>query len=834
VSAEDGAAEAGGRWFVGREDVLDTVLGFLDQPGRGYRLRAGGTWGIGKTWLIEEIRTRSAERAVVLRVKAGAHVPSATQAAETKPTTLDVVRNWNSFADLVIDLIRDAPATEEWGALAEQVHRSQQAVAQVRGENITLEFDIDAGGSIEASSEGAIASPIVHAGEPVARIEATIEAEKAQVQKAFARTVDNVGSASGAVILVDEFDRLRGHLVGDWLLRLVSAPERAVVVVGTRMGDAMPAEGTRPLERAELRRFSEREVETYLERRLGEPAVDGELVNRVLRFSDGLPQAVAMAADLVEQRRRSGGDLLLDDLTVKPSSATTELLSTIVREVPEEDVRKLLKEGRYARRIDADLIHYLLHDLRYEEGDDEQRQRADGALAKLRDYSFVEDYDGGDDGLGRYRFHEYITRAKAPADDHTLDVDEEGVHARIAAYHGRRHDQWDDEHDIDGPYRKLYKLESLDWQALAREWLFHMSRLDRPELREIAELAFVRVFLQTFWWWGCYVRYDYCEELLTDWEQLQPRPRKWTRSLHELLESYPTGYEKLDKGDWPKVERAMRALRDDLHVGGRLTLDSDRFTDERARKHLSNRRWVRALTSLFRAHSYKFRSGAGELALPLFDDALAHFRADDASSAVAWTTFELAELKLALDDGSGASDGLRDAARVLTEISEEDPEDQDYELLANLQRLHGDISASGGDDWEPAVDATARAVLRAYAFLNEPEPPDPYTVAFYNEMRERAAQRLLDLRGKEGVDAESAASRLLERLEILRRPFGLEDGAGAALESGDRRTLLALLPPPPSKLGSDARADETFTTTADRVLLQVRTDPSDAQLAEPV
>ena len=178
-----------------------------------------------------------------------------------------------------------------------------------------------------------------------------------------------------------------------------------------------------------------------------------------------------------------------------------------------------------------------------------------------------------------------------------------------------------------------------------------------------------------------------------------------------------------------------------------------------------------------------------------FEDALAHFRADEDASAVAWTTFELAELLLELNDVAGASEQLHEAARVLDEMVDDNPDDEDYELRANLQRLHGDITAATAD-WEASVDATARAVLRAYAFLNEPEPPDPYTVAFYQEMRERAAQRLLDLRERNGTGADVAAKRLLEQLEILRRPFQLDDGAATALASGDRAALVALLPPP--------------------------------------
>ena len=149
-----------------------------------------------------------------------------------------------------------------------------------------------------------------------------------------------------------------------------------------------------------------------------------------------------------------------------------------------------------------------------------------------------------------------------------------------------------------------------------------------------------------------------------DWTRMQPRDEKLTAQLHELLESYPTGHDKLDKGNWHRVDQVMRSVHDDLGMDKRIPLDDEGVDDERTRQHLSNRRWVRALTSLFRAHSFRFRTGSGDLALPLFADALKHLRAESAS-AQAWTTFELAELKLELGDPAAAAEGLHEAARLL-------------------------------------------------------------------------------------------------------------------------------------------------------------------------
>jgi hypothetical protein len=121
----------------------------------------------------------------------------------------------------------------------------------------------------------------------------------------------------------------------------------------------------------------------------------------------------------------------------------------------------------------------------------------------------------------------------------------------------------------------------------------------------------------------------------------------------------------------------------------------------------------------------------------------------------------------------------------------------------------------------------------SYAFLNEPEPPDPTRLPSTRRCANVPPSACWTCGRKTARTREAAARRLLDQLEILRRPFQLEDGATTALASGDRGALVALLPPPPSTLGDDALDDETFATTAARVLNNVRKDPSDSALAEP-
>ena len=59
--------------------MLKAVNALLDEAGARYQRRAGGMWGIGKTWLIEELRDRCLKdgRAIILYVSLVDMVPDA-------------------------------------------------------------------------------------------------------------------------------------------------------------------------------------------------------------------------------------------------------------------------------------------------------------------------------------------------------------------------------------------------------------------------------------------------------------------------------------------------------------------------------------------------------------------------------------------------------------------------------------------------------------------------------------------------------------------------------------------------------------------------------------
>jgi hypothetical protein len=811
------------RWFVGRQDVRDAILAFLGERDRGHRLYATGTWGIGKSVLVDKIQEEAAGRANVLVIRCGGYVPRAAPTGSDPVPTMTLLQNADAFARLLSDL-SDKVGTGGFGKVAERIVQARRTVAEVRStvpQSMEVKPEIKAE-EIEVSDHSSLVSVLFESKEPLHRLEATIDDERGAMVHAFASEVDRLATAGGAIVLVDEFDHLRGHIMASWLLALVGRIDKAVIMLTTR-ADAAELEPY-GLERHELQRFTADEVREYVGYRLGTRTVSDELVERILHFSSGLPQAVGMAADLVAQRVRTGGDQALGDLELDDATpATTDLLLKIVGELKEPDVVKLLRDGRLARRIDLDLANWVLFRTPYEAGTPETA-RASAAFDALIDYSFIEAYDTADlDETGHYRFHEHIRRAVPPQGEDALQVDEEAVHETIAAFYEQRRDRYDEESD-DSAYQRWFRNENRSWQSWTSEWLYHCGMLRRPEARQAARLELARIFLDAFWWWGCYVPFPFCAELLDDWELTQPESeRAWSEALRELLRSYPLGYQKLDAGNWPKVADAMRTLRDLGDLNRQVPHENRPGASAHEAKLATNRRRVRALTSLFRAHSFRFRSDMADLALADYEDALTYFADDDV--AVAWTAFELAELKLELGDDGGALAGIRKAAPVAKD-------EGDYELLANLQRLRGDVAFASNAGAAAIGSSAGKAILRAFAFLLP--TPDFYTQAFYREQRERLAARLVELATRRGpADAEAAAAPLAEELAPLRALVAVPDPSAVrtAIESRDPAVLAELFTPSLPPVGEAALADAAFEPSAMRARQAVDRDSADVELA---
>ena len=816
-AAAEGAADEGGtRWFVERGDVVVAIVDALSTPGAPSRVEALGTWGMGKSALARAVEERAPAAALVVRVFSPTYRPD--------PATdwiHELLNNWDKFT-LVLELFAGSREVEAFETLKQEIARARRDVIGKRAPE-AFTANVTAGGEVVATGGGMIGS--YYSNESAEALAARVRVHVPALIQKTAETLDTVTRWGGGVaVVVDEFDVLRDRDVGSWILELIRSLKRAVVLVTTRgeCADEL-ADFVAGARREELRLFTREETATYLRRRLGR--ADDALVDRVVTFSGGLPAAVALAGDVLSQRVRSGGDPSLADLAADASGAIeSKLLATFVAEA-DPDVAKIVVRGRFARRLDEDVACYFLCGHRRDDAPSEIRDRAAAAMRRLRDYSFLERLppvdDDDDAALPLYQLHEHIRRGVPPAPGTPLDIDEEAVHAELAAFYAQALEGYDEDRAGLTAYLQWYKYEQPAWQALVREWLYHSGQLLGPH-RAAARLDFAAVFLEAFWWWGCYVPFEFCAKIADDWEQTQPEvDRSWAAWMRTLLSAYPLTHRKLDRGDLAKVEQAILGLRTAAGVAAGVPTQAADGDAETVRRGTVRRR-VRAFTSLVLAHSYRFRSGKQRLAGGHYADALRYLETIGDPVAVAWTNFERAELALELHALS--RDGQADAALAEARAFAHDAaafvqgeSDDDHELLANLHRLRADILAAAGATADEVLAPATTALTHAFVFLTIPAPPDSYTVTFYGEHRERLAERVLALAASDSAAVAALLPTLLERLAPV---FGGTHPTNAAsLEEALRRRdavhLARLLTPPPPVPQTTVEDDpELFATAA--------------------
>jgi hypothetical protein len=322
-----------------------------------------------------------------------------------------------------------------------------------------------------------------------------------------------------------------------------------------------------------------------------------------------------------------------------------------------------------------------------------------------------------------------------------------------------------------------------------REWLHHRALADRApgfldRQRRASRLQFLRVFLDGFWWWGCYVEFPFCTTLLEDWESTQ-QDVGWLEDVRLILNRYPTGWRKdeAEPGVWADVRSALIAAREACGLSGRA--GSLRTEDERH---------VRGLIDLFLAHASRYRRPIDEAerarlyvdAVRYYGEALLLFEADEDRWDGAWTLFERAELH---GEHGAEDEALEDWNAAVTIVRDEEMDDQ--ELAANLHRTIADIEARRGNAAE-SLAAMGRAVARAYLFQNRPHPPDVYTQRFYEELLERMGMLLRSLWSE--ADERALEPLLATPLLATREQDRLSP---AAVRATGPEAVLGLLPRAP-------------------------------------
>lgn len=716
--------------FVGRKAIQEQVLGTAVEPGRsGSFSVVSGIPGTGKSEFLNQLERRVAKgektaRGTIIWVRG-----SEFEVLGSPPGTreFDKAAEFRQLKALLREALREALPGKVPGASDPDAPDETEVLPGLGGRPRVREQTRDPAQAIEDAAQ-------------------VIE----DAARALTQLARNLAEQhERLLLLVDDFHLLAGRPLGDWVLQwLTSIRGTDIVVTHLRMparpGPQWPSQAV-PIQLGNLDRD---DVARYLTAQDGIGPDVAKVVGPVWEFTGGHPQALVLVADLIrENPREAVRDIRrLHALDGGLATQLEVLVERLFRVIGDTGLRDALYGLCVTRHFDLALLMRLL---------DLDEEHAQTLIDQIRTFSFV---TGSHDGrfLAIDDFVRRIGRA-----NHVDWTRSQKIHAVAADYF---HSLIADETASDESWAQAWShLEDRRFQVLKKDWLHHLGHLT-GRYRRLGRLEIARIFLDGFWWWGCYVPFPFCEEILADWMSATSddrEDRSWGEALRMVYDSYPKGgrLEAAPRAKWVTVRRHLRYLWDQ----GGFAQDSD----EPLQRH------VRGLLDAFLADALRYLNPADPRADEHLDDAAAQLAGETGDYIVAWLGFARSELAL--------QRGHREEAMALaTRIAQAHAGLGDHELYANLHRVHADARWAGGEH-ALALDGYARAVAHGYRAQGLTHPDD-YTIAFQREMTDRCLERMAALHADGGAAALAVLHAACGRIRAFFRPYWEETGADWAAD----------------------------------------------------
>lgn len=315
------------------------------------------------------------------------------------------------------------------------------------------------------------------------------------------------------------------------------------------------------------------------------------------------------------------------------------------------------------------------------------------------------------------------------------------LHHDAAAYCWRQMKSLEEKYQRDPgaqDYSGWYRYENPQWQGQKDSWLYHLSQAGDASAETLS--AFLRAYFDAFWWWGCFLEFRFCNQLIKEWQQRQSSAEslRMLDLVKEFQDLYPKETETGRAGNWSRVEEVLKELRRLIGIDG----DAAALTQP-------EHRHVRGLTDIFLAEVARFGGNDRERAAQWYDEAYVLFDRNGDDWDKAWVLFHAADSN---HERGRDEEALQQAdASLQLGRSKRDPE-----VLALACRLQGDIFLAQGK-LPRALEQYQRALFHAYRFQSDPANPDAYTVTFYSQMVARILARMEKLSASE----QSVASLLM-------------------------------------------------------------------------
>ena len=476
------------------------------------------------------------------------------------------------------------------------------------------------------------------------------------------------------------------------------------------------------------------------------------VLERVAAPLGGLPLALALAASLVSKGIDAGADIeeVLDDLESRgldlgPRDRPVRMVFDTTYERALDERRR----GLFARLGAFSPGPVSLDAVAAVWGVDPTTAGAD--LRALTELSLVDSPERGEFQL------QPLLRDYAVSKFGVLEPSEQqAVHYRAADHYRnwlRSFEETNEDQTL-----CWYRFAQQSWQEAKGRYLDHLSHL--PD-RVVDRLAYTGLFFDAFWWFGGYVRFEYCDQLLLEWDRSRrddADDRRWFEAMKSLVRAYPVGPFKRGRGDWPAALAALDTIRE---LAGLASETSTVDVDER--------RHVGAVTDQFLAQCHQYLDEF-DAADECYRRSISRLEEGGEWWESAWAHYFLADLEVDRRRPAEA-DRLWRASLALDQAHPRP--DADVELRANLYRVEADVRWLDGDV-SGALAAHGLATFYAYRLQSASHPPDFYALTFFREMKRHLARRLEELMASHRAD-EAAAG--VAQLQTLWAPYWAAAGA---------------------------------------------------------
>lgn len=691
-----------------------------------------------------------------------------------------MIQNFQSFWHMLID-IGDAIDRKVFIGMKERLENisDQAIISLVDSQKRTISPEIKSG-DVDISTWSQITGHgiIVKSGDinlsinidDKATIVIILEITIKKFIQTFLMYFGNLSKTKKVVLIADDFCWIIDQKIEDWFLRLVKGMDNIVVLVARTVTDSDIHCVPTLITSLQLEPFSIDETAKYLESRIPLKTLPDGLVDLTYKFSNGIPLLVTTIADLLTHSQLDGNtevkNTLVKLLGQRTNKENTNLQTVDNNNLAEQLYRKLdsvisafdteivnnnsqarliFHVGGIARKFDEKLLLYIGDNLEVLQNDHVQvnfKMNLKQIVKQIPHYSFIQRYST-QKGETTYQFH-YLMRARIET-YLTAQYGEyvEKFHALIAEYYIEKRLKYDFSNADKSFYARMYRMEDTEWQVSMVEWVYHLGKIKK---REDARLQFAKLYFEAFDWWGWYLPFKFCDDLLTVWEQTQPdSDQDFLELFRDFHLAYPTGYKKQGKGDWDTVVVALDNLI--------FELDLD-YSPERLN---TDQRITRGQICRYLGDAYRYKN------IPEYNEserqyinALEYF--EDEWNKM-WVYSFLAELYYLKGEQKLAFNNV--VHSIVMAKEDERFAERDQEMLSLNYRIVGDIFLKH-ENLEAAFHSYFYSILHSYIFNFIQNDPDAYTINWYQDTGKHISQALIKLYrdGKQG-DALNAWTLLL-------------------------------------------------------------------------